>query len=113
MWIAGSIPRISQIAIARASAGACCLLFSLGATANQATSASSFVSDAGMWAAPVDEAPLFVTDSSNTGTLTSDVNFVAQSWRWSPGTNAWIAVLVRVQVLEAIGLVRVGGLYGP
>jgi hypothetical protein len=54
-----------------------------------------------------------VTDSSNLGTLNADGNFVAQGWRWSPGTNAWIAVLVRVEVLEAIGLVRIGGLYGP
>ena len=66
-----------------------------------------------MWAAPFNEAPVFVTASSNLGTLDSDVNFMTQGWRWSPGTNAWIAVLVRVEVLQAMGLARIGGLYGP
>ena len=113
MWFLSARPTIHCQSLARASAGACCLLLALGATANQAFAKSNLTCDVGYWAAPVDEAPAFVTGSAGSAALESDVTFVAQGWRWSPGTNAWIAVLVRVDSLKAIASARIGGLYGP
>jgi len=113
MWPFSTPSHINCQAIARASAGACCLLLALGATANQACAKSHISCDTGYWAAPVEEAPSFVTGSAGSAAHESDVTFVAQGWRWSPGTNAWIAVLVRVDSLKAIASARIGGLYGP
>jgi hypothetical protein len=99
--------------MARALAGACCLLLSLGAAAHPAKSHAADSLDAAYWAAPVEAAPGFVAGSVCDAAFDSDLAFVAQGWRWSPGTNAWISVLVRVNSLQAIAFARIGGLYGP
>lgn len=94
------------------TAGACCLLFASSAHGGQpGPSAPAF--SGGAWAAPVEQAPVFVSETSNLDARLSDVRFVAQGWRWSPGSNAWIAVLVRVDALKVVGLARIGGRYGP
>lgn len=104
-----------RTAITRAAwtAGACCLLLAMGTNAGRLGAGSLASSNAALWAAPVDEAPSFVSDTSNLDAALSDVRFVTQGWRWSPGSSAWIAVLVRVDALRAVGLARIGGLYGP
>lgn len=113
MWFVSARPTIHCQSLARASVSACCLLVALGTTAIRANASQAAVSEAGYWAAPVDEAPAFAADSASNTASQSDVTFVAQGWRWSPGTNAWIAVLVRVDSLRAIAFARIGGLYGP
>ena len=75
---------------------------------NRFANATSFVH-----ATAMDEAPSFVSDGTQQGQLLADVRFAAQGWRWSAGTCAWIAVLVRVGALRAVALGRIGGLYGP
>jgi hypothetical protein len=95
------------------AAGACCLLFAVGTGGGRPGTSAFASSSASLWAAPVDEVPACVSDSSSLDAQLSDARFVAQGWRWSPGSTAWIAVLVRVDVLKAVGLARIGGLYGP
>jgi len=93
--------------------GACCLLVATGARAGSLGTSTLANSNAALWAAPVDQAPDFVGHSFNVDMILSDVRFAAQGWRWSPGSTAWIAVLVRVDTLKAVGMARIGGLYGP
>jgi len=102
-----AMPRPSWVA------GACCLLFAVGTHAGQLGRGEFAASSDSLWAAPVDEAPVFAGDTPNLEVILSDALFVAQGWRWSPGSTAWIAVLVRVNALKTVGLARMGGLYGP
>ncbi len=95
------------------AAGACCLLFAVGTDGGKlGTSAFASSSDS-LWAAPVYEVPACISHSSSLDAQRNDARFVAQGWRWSPGSSAWIAVLVRVDALKTVGLARIGGLYGP
>lgn len=105
--------RRSAITRAAWTAGACCLLLAVGSNGGRLGAGSFASSNAAFWAAPVDEAPSFVSDTSNLDAALSDVRFVTQGWRWSPGSSAWIGVLVRVDALRTVGLARIGGLYGP
>ncbi len=92
---------------------ACCLLFVVATQGRQVRAGSFSACEASYWAAPATEAPAFVGDSSNIDLILSDARFVAEGWRWSPGSTAWIAVLVRVDLLKTVALARIGGLYGP
>ena len=90
------------------------LLFLLAAGSDAARNFNRFADPtASVLVAPMDEAPSYVSDESHQDQLLADVHFSAQGWRWSAGTSAWIAVLVRVDALKTVGLARIGGLYGP
>lgn len=93
--------------------GAVCVLLAvgLGGVRTGAFGANSYLTP--YWSVPADQAPLFLAESNSTDLMMSDAQFAAQGWRWSPGTCAWIAVLVRVDALRSVALARIGGLYGP
>lgn len=93
--------------------GAACVLLAFGLTGARAATGSLDSYLTPYWSVPADQAPLFVSDSTSTDLMLSDARFAAQGWRWSPGTYASIAVLVRVDSLRSVTLARIGGLYGP
>ncbi len=102
----------SAAARAAWTAGACCFLFAVGTDGGRLCKNAVGLSSAFL-AAPVVEVSAFAANSPHLDAMLSDVRFAAQGWRWSPGSTAWIAVLVRVDALKTVGLARIGGLYGP
>jgi len=95
------------------AAGTLLVLLAAGSDASRNSNRFDNPSSSSVLAAAMDEAPSFVSDGTQQGQLLADVHFAAQGWRWSAGTSAWIAVLVRVDALRAVALGRIGGLYGP
>lgn len=92
---------------------AACMMLALGlgsqASANHRYPAVS----SSHWSVTADEAPSYLSESTSKELANSDALFAVQGWRWSSGTRASIAVLVRVESMRSVTLTRIGGLYGP
>lgn len=108
-------PAASRVCVIRTlfATGACCLL--LVGAAQGGPSRARLLSDqqSALWLISACEAASYPSHLPNVDLTLSDARFVAQGWRWSPGSTAWVAVLVRVDSLNTIALSRIGGLYGP